>query len=121
MAKRAKSKLVLHGKEIRTLYDALDVIRERPGMWIGEPSLTGLWHLLHGFFAGIGCTGMRLEPEDPSFEQFHDYVEDRWKLPRSTRGYRTTLLYMAGLDEKLALEYFWSTLDEFRTAKRSAR
>jgi hypothetical protein len=43
--------------EVRTIYDLLDVVREKPGIFIGEPSLTALRAYIDGFRSALQSIG----------------------------------------------------------------
>ena len=45
------------GAELRSVYDLLDVMRERPGMWIGEPDVTRPFLFLDGFGSAMTMVG----------------------------------------------------------------
>jgi hypothetical protein len=87
----------------------LERIRERPPLFLGDRTITGLWHFLHGYsFARqeLGAGPSNLLPQD-----FHDWVAYRLHLRESTSGWRNMILSQA-VDEKAALEQFWELLDE---------
>ncbi len=52
------------------LYQTLDKMRERPGMYLGEATLTALSHFISGFYEGCNYEA----EEQPSFDGFNDFV-----------------------------------------------
>ncbi|MGE5182476.1 MAG: hypothetical protein ACM31C_10460 [Acidobacteriota bacterium] len=103
----------IRDREIRTIYDLLDLVRERPGMWISEPSLSFLDVFLFGFSAGVLAAGASFEPEHPRFHDFHAWIATRLNRKMNGRGWRNLLLDECG-SEPAALERFWIELDAFR-------
>jgi hypothetical protein len=92
----------------------LDVIRKRPAMYLGEHSLTGLWHFLEGYsFAEQirDSNAVRQLPKD-----FHEWVAYRLHYWYSTRGWRRMILEQVP-DERAALERFYELLDEYRVRR----
>ena len=70
-------------KEIRTIYDLLDLIRVRSGMWIGFPSITRLELFIAGFQTGVRAAHASLDQESPPFPGFHDWVAARLGRPKT--------------------------------------
>ena len=93
----------------------LDIIRERPAMYLGEHTLTGLWHFLQGFHAAAHIYGMSAASQLP--RDLHDWVAYRLHYYSSTSGWRNTILKEVP-DEPAALARFYELLDEYRARKR---
>jgi hypothetical protein len=110
--------LIVGKKQIKTVYDLLDVIRERSGMWIGDASITRLSSFLDGFHVGLGAADRELDPETPAFQDFHDWVATRLGRSKNGHGWSSMLLEAADGDEQSALDAFWKELDAFRLAAR---
>ena len=109
------NQLELAGQAIRTIYDVLEVVRVRPGMWIGNPSVTSLQVFLSGFRAGIDAAHASLEIETPPFREFHEWIASRLGMRMNGKGW-ATMLREAHRSEVAALEQFWLELDAFRSA-----
>jgi hypothetical protein len=103
----------LHGHEIRTIYDLLDLVRVRPGMWIGHPSVDALQVFLSGFCAGLHAAHASLEQESPCFRDFHGWIAQRLGMRMNGKGWATMLFEACGT-EAAAFERFWTELDAFR-------
>ena len=89
----------------------LERIRERPPMFLGTRTITGLWHFLYGYnFARheLGAEPSYLLPED-----FHDWTAYRLHFRESTSGWRN-MIFSRVPDEGEALERFFELLDEHR-------
>jgi hypothetical protein len=113
------SKPSLLGREIRTIYDMLDVIRVRSGMWIGDPEITRLNAFIDGFRTGLNAAHVMLEPERPPFADFHAWIANR--LGRRLNGYGWSLMLLEACgSEKAAFERFWLELDAFRAGGPSS-
>lgn len=102
-------------RDIRTIYDLLDLVRERPGMWIGAPSVTRLSVFIQGFRIGVDAAHGSLEVEHPAFHDFHDWVAAQLRRPKNGHGWSEMLLEAANGDEEAAFEQFWRELDVFRS------
>jgi hypothetical protein len=89
----------------------LDVIREKPALYLGEHSLTGLWHFLHGFHSAERIHDLEAASQMPT--DFHDWVAYRLHYFESTSGWRRMILDQIP-DERAALERFYELLDEHR-------
>jgi hypothetical protein len=100
------------------LYQILDLIRARPGLYIGEKSIT----LLCGWIAGWGFVlgEDAYQGTHPPFADFNDWVALRLGFYESTSGWRRMLLSSdEANDEESAFDRFFMLLDEFRA--RQAR
>jgi hypothetical protein len=103
--------------EIRTVYGLLDLIRVRPGMWIGVPSVTRLSAFIDGFRTGVRVADYALDAESPPFQRFHDWVAVRHDGRRSNgRGWPEVLLDATERNEETAFNRFWIELDAFRAS-----
>lgn len=97
-----------------TLYDALEDIRRCVPMHLGERSVTAIYHFVLSV-AYLRDRGLlSLEPEDPDFSGFHEWIRARRGRRESTPGWCRMLLEESGGDEREALERFFQELDAFR-------
>jgi hypothetical protein len=101
--------------EIRTIYDLLALIRVRPGMWIGDPTITRLELFIAGFRGGVHAAHASLDEGKPRFKDFHDWIATRLGQRKNGRGWSMMLLEACG-SEEAAFERFWTELDAFRSA-----
>lgn len=99
--------------EVGSVYELLDVIRKKPGLFIGEASITALRAYIDGFLAGLRAIGQRLGDEEPPFGDFFDWIAARYGFEESTIGWKAILLQAAGREDA-ALARFFEELDEFR-------
>jgi hypothetical protein len=103
--------------EVRTIYELLDIVRKKPGLFIGEPSLTALRGFIDGFRYALSSVSNPFEVEDPPFTKgFDDWIAARFGFRESTSGWKNMLL--SSLDaEAAAFERFFIELDEYRRDK----
>ena len=95
------------------LYEILGKIREKPGMYIGKPSVSDLFMFLVGYKTARRELGIELTPEEEDFcGEFHGWIEDRFKLKTSNSWAKIIMLY--SVDEKDGFFAFFELLDEFQ-------
>jgi hypothetical protein len=92
-----------------TLYQILDKIRERPSMYMGEHSLTAMYHFINGFYMAHNHETF----ETPSFDGFNDFV-GKFYGKYTTAGWKNLILADHYGNEQEALTRFYELLDEFR-------
>jgi hypothetical protein len=101
-------------KVIGTIYDLLDLLRERPGMWIGEMSVTRLSIFIQAFQLGVQAAHGSLDKESPPLQDFHDWIAGRLGRSKNGHGWDGMLLDAANGSEEAAFDRFWVELDAFR-------
>jgi hypothetical protein len=96
-----------------SLFEILDRIKARPGLYIGRPSVSDLFMFL------VGCKTARRELElEPTqeelkfYQEFHQFVEKKYNLHTSNAWSRIIMLYCP--DEKQGFESFFQLLEEFQ-------
>lgn len=97
------------------IFDMIDMIRKRPGMFIGSNSITPLIHYLNGFQAaereyGI-CQKRKLFPLP--FRYMHEYTQYRLQV-HSTIDWCRQILNSCDGDEETALQKFFEFYDGFK-------
>jgi hypothetical protein len=92
----------------------LDVIRERPAIYLGETSLSALWHVLNGFRFAERVHGIEAATQLPL--DFHEWVAYRLHYYASTKGWRRMILEQTA-DESAGLDRFYELLDEYRARR----
>lgn len=93
----------------------LDTVRQRPGMYLGSKSLTGLNFFLRGVEMARSAYGIQAEPEVPS--RFADWVGYRLHLGSNCSGFWHQAILHRIRDEKLAFDRFYELRDEFLQRK----
>jgi hypothetical protein len=95
-----------------SIYDMIDAIRKRPGLYIGTRSIIRLHAFLGGYAAGMGR--VRFTARDVEhFQKFHDWVAYRLGVGESTSGWCNMILDKSANDAD-AFDRFFVLLDEFR-------
>ncbi|MGA2650375.1 MAG: hypothetical protein ABSF28_07620 [Terracidiphilus sp.] len=92
----------------------LELIREKPTLYLGETSLTGLWHFLRGYRMAEGDHGIDDVIQLPT--DFLDWVAYRLHYYESTSGWRRMILGRVP-NERAALMRFYELLDDHRSRK----
>jgi hypothetical protein len=93
-------------------YEMLDSIKQRPGMYIGRCSLTRLRSFLDGYMGARADLGIPLTQQEKEFNQFPDWIQDRFKIT-STQSWDSIILFHSA-DEREALDNFFKLFEEFR-------
>lgn len=94
-----------------SLYNLLNQVRQKPGMYIGAPSLTSLHMFLGGYEFSRQEQNIKLTAEEKEFEGFQAWIQERFKITASVSWAKIILLYSA--DERAGFELFFELWDEF--------
>lgn len=101
------------------LFDIIERIRPRPGMYLGEPGITKLCSFLDGYSMALYDLNANKVTDDALFPMpfhcFHDYVALRLNYYESTSGWRNMILDQVAHDEEKGLALFFTLLDDFKT------
>jgi hypothetical protein len=84
-------------------------LRSRPGMFIGEPSLTKLAAYFRGYDHALH--DLRGEPAHPFFHNFREWVVRRLQVP-DYLGWEGAILQQCH-SEREAFDRFWQLFDEY--------
>lgn len=101
------------------IYEDLDMIRKRPGMYLGALSVSKMRTFLDGYrFAIRDETEWINEiPGNPlHFKLFNAFVARKYQVSGCI-GWCGIILEQVGGDEEKGLQLFWELLDEFREIK----
>jgi hypothetical protein len=74
-----------------SIYDVIDKIRPRPGMYIGDSSPNSLFVFLEGYRMAMSEAGVP-EASDPPLIGFHDWVASKFGFYESTPGWANMIL-----------------------------
>ncbi|WP_143202971.1 hypothetical protein [Streptomyces sp. CB02261] len=100
----------------RNVYDLLDQVRLRPGMWVPGSSLTHLDTMLIGY--SVALTVHDAEEDFPFWTPGRESPFDTWLRKRN--GYESSLRWSAQIEREAAavgmpaIELFFTLLDQFR-------
>ncbi len=95
-----------------SIYDMLEAIHKRPGMYIAIPSINRLHAFLVGYTAGLGRVRFAVRDEE-DFHKFHDWVAHRLGFGGSASGW-CNMIREKSANEADAFNRFYVLLDEFR-------
>ena len=73
------------------LYDLLEKISVRTGMYIGDQKLENLMAFLEGYHFAMGSVGA-IENSQPDFRGFHNWVAAKYGFYESTSGWANMIL-----------------------------
>jgi len=103
-------------KEIEeSIYDVLNRIRRKPGLYIGDAKLTRLDSFIAGYLAGLAKGGLTFRREAPDFHRYHDWIARRLGYTESTSGWYMMICGRCS-GEHEAFDRFYGLLDEFRAS-----
>ncbi|MGV3756158.1 MAG: hypothetical protein ACO1QS_12320 [Verrucomicrobiota bacterium] len=97
-----------------SIYDLIEQIRKKPGMYIGERSINRLHAFLVGYTAGIARTGFMLGGLE-DFHRFHEWTAQQLGFTGSSAGWHN-MIRERSTSEADAFDHFFKLLDQFRTA-----
>jgi len=108
----AKCETMRPGIHKMSIYEWLEMIRPKPGLYLGKRSIERLDMLLAGIGFGLGMVGLSLR-DAHDFHRFHDWVAKRLGFYESTSGWCNMIREKSASDEE-ALNQFFVLLNEFR-------
>ena len=100
------------------MFEILEKIRTRPGMYIGRASVSDLFMFLVGYKTARRELGIEFSEEEKDFaEHFHDWVQQRFNVRTNNSWAKIILLFTR--DEKDGFDCFYKLLDEFKQREKS--
>ncbi|MGW1674832.1 hypothetical protein [Streptomyces sp. NPDC002324] len=109
--------------ELTDMYDFLDEVRLRPGMWVRGRSLLHLESMLMGYTAALGVHGI---DEDCDLQPGSLGPFAQWLWRRLGMTYPSSLGWAVEIERRAeqidvpAMEMFFELVDEFRAAGHGA-
>ncbi|NEQ49269.1 MAG: hypothetical protein F6K11_03925 [Leptolyngbya sp. SIO3F4] len=91
--------------------ELLNQIRQKPGLYLGAPSVSGLYLFLCGYGFARQEQGLTLTAEEKAFEQFQPWIQERFGIQASVSWAKIIVLYST--DEQGGFELFYELWDEF--------
>lgn len=101
--------------KLEEFYNWLDVIRQRPAMYLGDSTITTFKGYFYGYLEGSKLWNNKKVVAE--LRKFHDWVAMRLGYFESTSGWKNMLLKSENGDEEKALKKFFVFLDEFKKRK----
>ena len=100
-----------------TVFDLLDRIQEKPGMYLGYPSVQSLFMFLQGYEFGREEGGIELTVDEEVFyDKFQPWLQRRLGI-RSVTSW-DKLIMLSCHDEKTGFERFFKLLSEFKQQQK---
>ena len=94
------------------MFGLLEKIRQKPGLYLGSPSVTALRHFLVGYkFARQELGLMPTEPELDFYHEFQPWLQRYFHI--QTANAWDKILLFKYLDEKTAFSHFFQLLETF--------
>ncbi|NJL38971.1 MAG: hypothetical protein HC899_21165 [Leptolyngbyaceae cyanobacterium SM1_4_3] len=100
------------------VFELLEKIRQTPGLYLGTASITALRHFLVGYkFARQEMGVLPTDEELDFYQEFQPWLQI-YSQVRTANSWDKIIL-LQSIDEKVAFEYFFRLLAEFRQRDRS--
>ena len=103
--------------EIENIYNLIDLVERRPGMYIGDARISSLRSFLDGYQFAATVHNIEKKQVFPPFWYFHEWAMHKYGWGESTAGWKNIILEENQNDEELALTKCFELLKEFRTLK----
>lgn len=101
-----------------TLFDLLEKIKTKPGLYLGTASITKLRMFILGYrFARSEVGITHTEAESDFYKNFQPWLQNRLSI-RTVNAWDKIIL-LTCVDEKAAFGYFFQLLDEFLQRDKS--
>ena len=98
------------------LFEILDKIKNKPGMYIGNSSVSDLFIFLAGYKTARRELGIEPTAEEIEFYQnFHEFIETKYQV--KTANFWAKIIMLYSRDEKEGFENFFNLLTEFKQKK----
>lgn len=101
-----------------TLFDLIEKIKTKPGLYLGSASITNLRMFLLGYrFARTEAGITNTEAESDFYKNFQPWLQNRLSI-RTVNAW-DKLILLTCIDEKAAFDYFFQLLNEFLQRDKS--
>uniref|UniRef100_B8HQL0 Uncharacterized protein n=1 Tax=Cyanothece sp. (strain PCC 7425 / ATCC 29141) TaxID=395961 RepID=B8HQL0_CYAP4 len=102
------------------LFELLEKIRTKPGMYLGRPSVSDLFMFLVGYEYALSEIDIDLtEAEKQFYCDFQPWLQQKLKITSVASWAK--LIMLSCHDEKAGFEQFYKLLDEFKQCNPSLR
>ena len=101
------------------LYEMLQSIKQRPGMYLGRCSITRLQSFLDGYMGARQDLGLPLTEQEREFEGFQEWIQKRFSI-NSNHGWDSIILFYSA-DERDALNTFFELFEAFLNGEKASR
>ncbi|MCL1464585.1 hypothetical protein [Argonema galeatum] len=97
------------------LYEMLQEIKKRPGMYLGKCSITRLRMLLDGYGLAQCELGLPRTDQEREFNGFQDWIQQKFNIT-SSHGWDSIILFYSA-DERDALDNFFKLFEKFQNGE----
>ncbi|GJD22656.1 hypothetical protein RIVM261_076120 [Rivularia sp. IAM M-261] len=99
-------------------FEILEKIKTKPGMYIGSPSVSDLFHFIVGFKTALRELGVQATDEEMDFyREFQPWVQKKYHVSTSNSWAKIIMLHCGS--EQEGLNVFYKLLEEFKSRDRS--
>lgn len=102
---------------VRELYEFLEGIKKRPGMYLGTSSITNLDMVLRGRNLALKEVGLAPVEQEREFIGFQAWIEEKYGIKSGQSWAKIILFY--SVDEYEALEKFFELYEEYLNRDKS--
>jgi hypothetical protein len=99
------------------LYHLLERIKQRPGMYVGQCSITRLNMLLVGYSQARMELGLPRTEQEKNLDKFQEWIESKYNITASI-GWDSIIL-LNSPDEKAAFYQFFQLFEQFHHGETS--
>ena len=100
---------------MRTIFDDIEIVKKRPGMYIGSNRLIDMQTYLHGYIMAVQNEPERLKTDNGiSFDYFRNFVSQKLGIYNSEYGYHMIISEYTEGNEENALNLFFDLIGEFK-------
>jgi len=92
-------------------YDLLQQIQQKPGLYLGQPSISQLYMFLQGYNFARRQLNIPLSTDEQRFRDFQPWLQQHFNLKTSQAWSQMILLTV--LDEQTAFQRFFDLWGEF--------
>ncbi|MCP3805336.1 hypothetical protein NLX83_39330 [Allokutzneria sp. A3M-2-11 16] len=108
-----------HVAELRDVYDFLEEVRQRPGMWVRRSSVQHLDSILTGYWVALEVHEVDEQFDFGNGGRFAEWLWER-RGGSSPLGWAAEVERLAEAEHKPAMEMFFALLDEYRSERAVA-
>ncbi|HEY9848000.1 MAG TPA: hypothetical protein V6D28_00970 [Leptolyngbyaceae cyanobacterium] len=100
------------------LYEMLQEIKKRPGIFLGRSSITRLRSFLDGYMGAREDLGLPQTSQEREFNGFQDWIQERFNIT-SSHGWDSIILFYSA-DERDALDKFFELFEKFQNGEKAS-
>jgi hypothetical protein len=105
--------------ESEYLYEMLQRIKQRPGMFLGTCSITRFKSFLDGYMSARQDFGLPVTEQEKQFDQFQEWIQQRFDI-KSSHAWDSIILFHSA-DERDALNNFFELFEKFGNGEKALR